>query len=371
MGNQVKKILFVVTGLGYGGAEMQVWRLSRELTARRWGVQVVSMIPPGALLQRFLDDGIPVHDLGMVRGVPSPTAVLKLARIVRRVSPDVVHSHMFHANLLSRAAKSFFLRTPLVNSGHSTNEGGNWRYCAYRYTDILCDRFHTVSNVALDGYVRGRFVSSRKLFYLPNGVPVEQASLAAEEKERLRARLGLEEDFAFLSVGRLEVPKNHRGLLKAFAGVAERCSARLLIVGEGGQAKELEEYCSELGLSDRVHFLGKRHDVQALMRAVDAFVISSTWEGLPNVLLEAAIAGLPVVSTSVGDIPFIIQDGRWGLLVSPGDSDALARAMREMTDLLPSERAQIGKNLRATVIEQFDIRKIIDHWERVYEELLY
>jgi glycosyltransferase involved in cell wall biosynthesis len=369
MGNRCRKILFVVTGLGYGGAEMQVWRLSRELTARRWTVHVVSMIPPGALLERFVDDGITVHDLRMVRGVPSPTAVLKLASIVRRFSPDVVHSHMVHANLLSRAAKCFFPRTPLVNSGHSTNEGSRWRYYGYRWTDILCDRFYTVSRVALDGYARGRFVSSHKLFYLPNGMPVEQHPLAADEKVRLREQLGLEEDFAFLTVGRLEPEKNHRGLLQAFARVAKLIPARLLIVGEGTQANELEAHCSNLGLSDRVYFLGKRNDVEALMGAVDAFVISSAWEGLPVVLLEAGVAGLPVISTSVGDIPFVLQNGRSGLLVNPGDPDALARAMGEMYDLSPSERAQLGTNLRATVVEQFDIREIVDHWERVYEEL--
>jgi glycosyltransferase involved in cell wall biosynthesis len=370
MGNKAKKILFVVTGLNYGGAEMQIWHLSRELTARHWQVQVVSMIPPGALLQRFLDDGIPVHDLRMVRGIPSPWAVLRLARIVQRFSPDIVHSHMVHANLLSRAARCSFPRTPLLNTGQNTNEGSRWRYYAYRYTDILCDRFHTVSRIALDGYMRGRFVSSHKLFYLPNGMAIEQHPLAAAEKKKLREKLGLEEDFAFLSVGRLEPQKNHQGLLHAFAEVAERCSARLLIVGEGAQANELEAYCSKLGLSHRVRFFGKRHDVQELMCAVDALVISSAWEGLPIVLLEAGVAALPVVSTSVGDIPLVIENGRSALLVRPGDSDALAQAMREMHNLSPSERAQLGTNLRATVVEQFDMRKIVDRWERVYEDLL-
>jgi glycosyltransferase involved in cell wall biosynthesis len=370
MGNRSRKILFVVTGLAYGGAEMQVWRLSRELAARRWGIQVVSMVPPGALLERFMDDGIPVHDLRMVRGVPSPLAVLKLARIMRRFSPDIVHSHMVHANLLSRAARCFFPRTPLVNSGHSTDEGSRWRYYSYRWTDMLCDRFHTVSRVALDGYVRGRFVSPHKLFYLPNGMPVERNPLPVNEKQRLREQLGLGEDFTFLTVGRLEPPKNHQGLLQAFAQVAERSSAQLLIVGEGAQANELEAYCSKLGLSHRVRFLGKRHDVEALMGAVDALVISSAWEGLPIVLLEAGVAALPVVSTSVGDIPLIIQNGRSALLVRPGDCDALAQAMREMRDFSPSERSQLGANLRATVVEQFDMRKIVDRWERVYEELL-
>jgi glycosyltransferase involved in cell wall biosynthesis len=213
-------------------------------------------------------------------------------------------------------------------------------------------------------------VSSHKLFYLPNGMAIEQHPLAAAEKKKLREKLGLEEDFAFLSVGRLEPQKNHQGLLQAFAEVAERCSARLLIVGEGAQANELEAYCSKLGLSHRVRFFGKRHDVQELMCAVDALVISSAWEGLPIVLLEAGVAALPVVSTSVGDIPLVIENGRSALLVRPGDSDALAQAMREMHDLSPSERAQLGTNLRATVVEQFDMRKIVDRWERVYEDLL-
>ena len=110
-----------------GGAELQVWYLSREFLARGWRVEVVSLVPSGPLQGRFEGCGIPIHNLGMRRGIPNPLAIVRLAGLVRRVAPSIVHSHMVHANLLARVAHPLFHPVPLVNSGHNANEGSQWR----------------------------------------------------------------------------------------------------------------------------------------------------------------------------------------------------------------------------------------------------
>jgi len=370
MKGRSSKLFFVITGLDFGGAEVQVLGLACELRARGWDIHVASMIRPGALAEAFQREGIPVHDLGMSRGVPSPLGLIRLARLIHEFSPDIVHSHMVHANLLARAVRGFFPHIPFINSGHSTREGRRWRYYAYRYSDRFCDRFHTVSKVAQDNYIRGRFVSSEKLFYLPNGIATDMKLLNAGDRQRLRSELGIDESFAYLSVARFEVPKNHATLIKAFASLPNRESARLLLVGKGRLEKELRQQSKQLGLEEGVIFLGSRSNVSELMGACNALVIGSHWEGLPMVLLEAGLAELPVVASSAGDIPQVIESGRSGLLVSTPEPEALADGMRHVRDLSPDSRKQMASALRCTVLERFDMRSIVDRWEEIYAELV-
>ena len=365
-----RTILFVVTTLEWGGAELQVWYLSREFLARGWRVEVVSLVPSGPLQGRFEGCGIPIHNLGMRRGIPNPLAIVRLAGLVRRVAPSIVHSHMVHANLLARVAHPLFHPVPLVNSGHNANEGSQWRYYAYRYTDRWCDRFHTVSRIALDQYVEGRFASRAKLFYLPVGVPVESAPANDRIRARLRRELELGNAFTFLNVGRLEPQKDQAGLLRAFTSLLRHRSARLLVVGTGELGPGLERMAQELGISREVRFLGSREDVRDLMGAADAFVLSSRWEGLPTVVLEAGLAELPVVTTAVGDLPLLLEDDLSAFVVAPGDVGQLSRAMERMQALAPAERALIGKRLRQAVCDQCDLKKVTDGFERVYGELL-
>ncbi len=363
-----KKVLFVITGLEYGGAETQLWQLCRVLRSRGWQTPVVSMIPPGPVARMFRDEGIPLSDLGMKRGVPSPLAVLRLARLVRAEAPALVHSHLVHANLLSRVASLMFPAIPVVNSGHNVSEGPRWRYYAYRYTDRLCDRFHTVSERALDGYVDGGFASREKLLHIPNGISFDLSPVGEETRRRLREELRLGAATVLLSVGRLDQQKNQPLLLRAFAALDD-ANALLLIAGEGPLREELEALRDELGLADRARFLGARDDIPALMAVADALVLSSSWEGLPIVVLEAGAASLPVIATAVGDVPSAIANEETGLLVPPEDLDALSGALRSFLARSSEERAALGRALREVVLEQYEMTKIVDRWEAVYAEL--
>ena len=364
-----RTVLFVVTSLDVGGAEMQALHLARGLESHGWRVEVASMIGLGPLAARFQAAGIRLHDLRMRRGVPNPFAIIRLARIVRRVAPVIVHSHMIHANLLARVAHPLFRNIPLLNTGQDTNEGHRWRYYAYRYTDQCCDRFHTVSRIALDQYKRGRFASPAKLFYLPNAVPNE-STVGNDARPHLRNELALGEAFTFLNVGRLEPQKDQIGLLRAFARLQTGAETRLLVVGTGFLKPALEREAHDLGIADMVRFLDARDDVPALMRAADAFVLSSGWEGLPLVVIEAGRAKLPVVTTAVGDLPLLLKDGHSVLMVPPGDPDALAQAMTRMQVLPPAQRSLMAEQLHKTVCSECDLAKVTDGFERVYHELI-
>lgn len=123
------KILFLITGFDYAGAESQVVLLCRDLRARGCEVRLVTMIPPVAYLDELRDLGVEVRSLNMKKGVPDPRAIFRLARIIREMRPDVVHSHLVHANLLARAAR-LFVRIPfLICSAHNINEGEDGGNC--------------------------------------------------------------------------------------------------------------------------------------------------------------------------------------------------------------------------------------------------
>ncbi|MGI9952918.1 glycosyltransferase [Moorellaceae bacterium AZ2] len=366
-----KFIVFLTTGLVYGGAETQLVRLATRLKARSWEVKVVSMLPPQAYVEELEAAGIPIESLGMRRGVPDPRALFRFASILRLEQPQVVHSHMVHANLLARLARPLARVPVLVCTVHTINEGGRHREWAYRLTDFLCDLTTQVSQSGLERYVRVRAVPQHKIRFIPNGVDTDRFRPNPEARARLRHELGLGNVFSWLAVGRCEEAKDYPNMLRAFAMVLrEHGNTVLLIAGQGSLREEAEQLANQLGLREKVHFLGLRKDVPELMNAVDAYVMSSAREGMPMVLLEAGATGLPIVATDVGGNREVVLDGMSGFLVPPKDPEALARAMLRLMILSQEERRRMGEVGRAHVEANFSLEKVVDQWESLYQECL-
>jgi len=282
-----------------------------------------------------------------------------------------VHSHMVHANLLARLVRPLAPIPVLVCTAQSINEGGRLREILYRMTDPLCDLTTQVSRAGLERYVRVGAVPAHKIRLIPNGVDTVRFRPDREARGIMRDALGLHDGFVWLAVGRFERAKDYPNMLRAFAGVvARRPEARLIIAGQGTLQGEAEQLVAELRIADRVHFLGVRKDISALMNAADAYVMSSAWEGTPMVLLEAGATGLPIVATAVGGNGEVVVDGQTGFLVPPGDSEALMRAMLRLMDLSPDERARMGRAGRAHVEANYSLERVVDQWEKLYVELL-
>lgn len=160
-------------------------------------------------------------------------------------------------------------------------------------------------------------------------------------------------------------------MLRAFRKVQHvRPASRLFIVGQGSLRAETEELAKELGLAEAVRFLGVRNDIPQLMNAADAYVMSSAWEGMPMVLLEAAAVGLPVVATDVGGNREIVRDGYTGLLVPPRDHESLARAMVHLMSLPDAARRAMGQAARAYVEAHYGLERVVDQWEKLYRNCL-
>ncbi|MCA9839473.1 MAG: glycosyltransferase [Trueperaceae bacterium] len=363
-----KSITFVITSLVFAGAQSQVMALMKSLKKRGWDVRLISMMAPEAHTEELDQLGIPWASLDMARGAADPRALFKLRSILREWQPTIVHSHMVHANLLARLARVLTKMPLLISTAHNVSEGGRIRELAYRLTDPLCELTTNVSQAAVDRYVSIGAVPQTKIKLVVNGIDASRFVFGQEAREKKRAELGLDETFSYLAVGRFDPEKDYPNMFAAFKKLLETQRAKLLVVGHGGI--DMPTLVKDYGLENDVEILGLRKDVPELMSAVDAYLMSSAWEGLPMVLLEAAASGLPIVATDVGGNAEVVQNGKTGYIVPAQNADALAKAMLELQTLSSEGRLAMGQTGRAYVKEHYDIERIVDKWESIYLEQL-
>ncbi|MBZ5582723.1 MAG: glycosyltransferase, partial [Acidobacteriia bacterium] len=283
------RLTLLTTNLARGGAETQVAQLAMALRRRGWDVQVIALLPPTAFTEELAAAGVPAISLDMRPGAPNPLGLFRLLRHLRRFRPRILHAHMFHANLMARAARLLYPVPVVVSTIHSLAETSRasasvrGRDLLYRVTDILSDATVCVSPAVAKRHLAARAISRVRV--IPNGVDTSRFRPGAGGRARLREALGIGDRFAWLAAGRLMWKKDYPTLLRA---MAKQPSGILLMAGEGPLEAELR------GLAGaNVRFLGGRADVPELMDACDGFALSSVIEGLPMVLLEAAAAGLP------------------------------------------------------------------------------
>ncbi|OLU34313.1 hypothetical protein BVH03_02560 [Pseudomonas sp. PA15(2017)] len=356
-------ILFVITGLGVGGAERQVMDLTGHLASLGHDVTIISMVGQCKL---SVPADVYVINLEMSKSMGSLwRGCLNYLRTVKRVRPDVVHSHMVHANIFARLLRPFTPVPRLICTAHSVNEGGALRMMAYRLTDRLCDIFTNVSDAAVRAFKEMRVAPSTRIICVPNAIDVERFS-PPSDRLVLKAELGLAGKDALVSVGRLCPEKDYPNLLQALSII--RDSGRnfhALIIGDGPSKAELLEMVEQLGLQGHVSFLGIRHDVERFMGSADLFVLPSRYEGFGLVVAEAMACYAPVVATDCGGVAEVM--GGFGSLVEPGRPTALARAVLAALDLSESDRQAQVESAREHVVERFGLDRVVERWLSLYK----
>jgi len=358
------KILLVTTGLALGGAERQVVDLADRLAERGHDVAIAYLVGdvevrPGAAVRLF-PLGFSKSPLGLMHGC------LHLGRLIREWQPDVVHSHMVHANLLTRMVRVISPIQRLVCTAHNTNEGGRWVNLAYRLTDSLADVSTNVSQEAVEAFERNGAVPRGRMLAVHNGIDVRLFCDTPELRIDARNRLFPDRTRRLLlSVGRLAEQKNHAGLLRVFAGFSQRFSdVDLWIAGDGPLRAALQKQCADLGLENRVTLLGPRSDVPDLMRAADVFVLASHFEGFGLVVAEAMASGTPVVATDAGGVAEVMEGN--GFLIPVDDEVALGHALDEAFSMDAERRLAMVSAARRRA-EDLDIERSVDGWLQLYE----
>jgi glycosyltransferase involved in cell wall biosynthesis len=371
-----RRVLMLSTAMGAGGgAEEQVIQLAYGMKSRGLDVRIVSLLAPSPMPAGFEERGIPLLHLGMRKSIPDPRAIRRYNQIVREFEPDVVHTHLVHANLLGRIGRMFQPVPALVCTLHSLTMTGVKRdrspifEIAHRLTDRWCDRMTAICHSAAEYAVRRRAVLAWKMSVVHNGIDTKEFSPDASVRQAMRRELGVEAKFVWLAVGRLEIQKAYPVLLKAMSLLPADDSV-LLICGQGSLRAELETVAAKLGVASRVRFLGMRKDVPKLMNAADGMVLSSDIEGLPLVLLQAGASALPMVSTDVGGNGEAVIDGENGWLVPPQSPQRLARAMARLMSLAVAERRAMGEKGRQRVCNLFETERVVERWLALYTEIL-
>jgi glycosyltransferase involved in cell wall biosynthesis len=278
---------------------------------------------------------------------------------------------MVHANLLGRMVRLLTSIPVVVCSAHSVNEGGWCRDWWYRLTDRLCDLTVHVSSVGLRRYTQRRMVNPKTAMFVPNAVDTTVFRSDPDSRQQVRRALALDPHFVWLAVGSLDKAKDYPNLIQAFAHVCrDDADSLLLIAGDGVLRAQVQAMIEELGIGNRVKLLGTRTDIPHLMNAADAYVMSSAWEGMPCVLLEASACELPAVATDVGDAGEIIREGTTGFLVPAGQPERLAEAMIRMAALPRARRREMGQAAREHVEGAYSLRHVVDTWESLFSSLL-
>jgi glycosyltransferase involved in cell wall biosynthesis len=371
---RVIRVLHVITSLDRGGAENHLLALFTHADQRAFHFEAAVLTGEGELLPALRETGARVH-LIHARGRVDPWALQRLVKVLRAGHFDIVHSHLFRADLYAGLAVAQLgdARPLLVSTHHNDDRFflnpfvGIAHYLLSGRQDMIIAISDHVARFTIARGVRepGRV---RRVYH---GLDIPDAQEQERERQRIRAELAIPAD-AFLvgNVGRLAPQKGQRHLVEAMPLLLERVPrAQAVIAGGGDLQVFLRDLALELHVSENVHVLGPRQDVPALMHALDAFAMPSIWEGFGLVLLEAMAAARPVVASRVATIPEVVVDGETGLLVPAGDEVALAEALAQLADD-PQLAHRLGQAGQERLRRRFSIDKMVGDTELLYRELL-
>jgi glycosyltransferase involved in cell wall biosynthesis len=359
------RVLWVVKGLGPGGAERLLVEHARAGDRGRFDYEVAYLLPWKQHLVSELESlGVATHCLG-VRSVADPRWIHRLQRLVRARDVAVVHLHSPAVAAPARSALWLRRDRPAV----VYTEHNRWpshhplTRAANRLTVGLADATIAVSDDVRSSMGR----SGDGVAVLTHGIDTSELD-ALDSRSEVRAELGISDDEVLaVTVANLRATKGYATLLDAARLVVDQgAPIRFVAAGQGPLEAALRQRVVELGLNDRFTMLGYVPEATRLVAAADLFVLASEHEGRPLAVMEALGLGIPVVATSVGGVPDLVEDGTNGLLVPPGSPEALAGAIRELMD--PRTRTRLAEGARDRS-QSVDGRAAVAHLDALYDDL--
>lgn len=364
------RVLHVLANLGAGGAERMAVHIVLGLDRQRFEPAIVAYSGRyGSDLEQQLDQaGVKTWFLGKGPGFDWRT-YYRLHRVFKEFRPDIVHTHV---HVMRYAFPSLVLFKPrlMVHTVNNIAEReieprARWlQRLAYRrgVIPVAVAREVAVSIERLYGIGNSRVVW--------NCIPTHLYASPRISRQAWRKKQGFsDEDVLFVCVARFAPQKNHALLISAFAkGPAADPRAHLVLAGQGVLRAQLQERVNQLGLTNRVHFLGLRMDIPEVLGAADVFALGSDYEGNPLSVIEAMAAGLPIVSTAAGGVPELLQNGNQGFIVQPGHAEQLSEAMVTVLKN-PELRQTMGAAAAARAKEKFDVSAMVRAYEELYDEV--
>jgi len=378
----------VIARLNMGGPALHVAYLTAGLRERGYETTLVAgTLARGedsmAFVARELGvDVVTIPELGReISPLRDLIATLRLAWLIRRERPQILHTHTAKAGTVGRLAARLAggARPPIVVHtfhGHVLRGYfGPLRSRIFRWLERWLAR-HTTALVAVSPQVRDDLVAfgvapPEKFVVIRLGIELEQRVADTDGRSETRRYLGIPPDrFTVGWIGRMTAIKNTEDVLSAFKALRTGgVEATLCMVGDGPDRAELERRAHELGIMRDTLFLGYQQDVAPFYAAFDALVLPSSNEGTPVSVIEALAARTPVVATRVGGVPDVVREGEDGFLVETGDTEALAdRLARLAAD--PELRERMGARARERVLPRYEVSRLVDDVDRLYRTLL-
>ena len=363
------KIVFLVRSLNYGGAERQLTLLSKGLRQRGHDVVVVVFYSGGPLEKELVDAQVRVRPLNKRGRWEVFGFLIRLIQVLREERPDILHGYLHDANLMTMIPKFLTLCTKVVwgvRCSHIDLRQYDWlawvEFKVNCWLSILPDAIIANSHVGRDYHLALGY-PAEKTVVIPNGIDTERFRPNPLARRRIREEWGIKEQEELIGlVGRLDPMKDHPIFIEAAALLAKRRSEiRFVCVGGGPDVyrAELQRHAKQLGLEDRLLWVGIREDMPAVYTALDIAVSSSYGEGFANVIGEAMACGVPCVVTNVGDSARVVAD--LGEVVPPKDPAALRDAIERLLDKKPHTPAQV----RLRIVEGLSAEAMVVKTERV------
>ena len=352
-------ILYVITGLGLGGAEKVVIDLADQMILLGHNVKIAYLT--GEVQVKPTSSNVELIALHLNSAKGFLLSSRKYQRLIKSFRPDVVHAHMVHANIFTRLNRALCPVPKLICTAHSSNEGGKARMLAYRLTNRLSDINTNVSQEATQAMInKGAFTKSN-VVTVYNGINLNKFKNDPKSIRREQNTLNL------IAVGRFTDAKDYPNLINAFAILKSRNNSniKLTIVGDGELTPQIESLIKELNLDKDITLLGRRSDVAELLSQADIFILASKHEGLPTVVIEAMACECYVVATDSGGVAEVM--GNTGKLVPIQNSQALADALQNAIALSSKDRMQNNRKARARVEQLFSLETSVQKWLALYE----
>jgi glycosyltransferase involved in cell wall biosynthesis len=360
-------IVHVVYSLGVGGQERVILDLAAAQISQGHDVTVLVLSPAaeGDLEKEFAGRKVPVVRVPKGDGV-RPDLVWRIRRFLARAGTKLVHTHNPQP-LIYGAPAGWLARAGVVHTKHGEHRDTALRMTLRRQAARLVDAFVAVSEPTAAFARVHRECAAAKLQVIPNGTDLSRFARDAQARARIRDKLEIAETaFAAICVGRFVPEKNQRDLIRATSSLWSE-SFHLIFAGDGPLQNEVKAGAEG---SPFVHFLGQRSDIPELLAAADAYVIPSVTEGLPIGLIEAMASCLPVIATAVGGIPAVLRDGELGILVPPGQPDALRTALTGM-QANPESARRRAVSARKVALEEFGVSRMVGDYNRLYRDVLF
>jgi len=358
------KILFLTTSARIGGAEKNLLLLVRNL--KDYDVLVLTLKNDGLLVEELKKANIKTFSLD-IKNKWQFFKIFRLNKIIKNFQPDVLQTFLFYDNVLGRVLGKIS-KVPFVISGQRNveTERSFWRNFLDKITTELCNLIVANSKAGKKILIEREKVPEEKIRVIYNGIDLK--NLEFLPKKEAKNKLGIPDDRYIIGcIAKLEKQKGLEYLIEAAHILDVRCKmldVRWIIIGEGKERPKLEALIKKYNLENRVSLLGYLPDAIDYLKAFDVFVLPSLWEGMPNVLLEAMAAEIPIVATDVGGVSEIIENKTQGLIIEPKNASELSTAIKTLVE--NKEMATKMVLAAKKKINNFSLEKMIKNYQNLY-----